>query len=337
MQRRSWLILASGLAAALLVPPVEAQQEITRGGGEPDAEITAAPLRLATWNIRWFPRGCPDAAECPESRTDLDTLAARIAQLKIDLLAVQEILYDDDGQSAMAIVISKLDSLTGGRWKIDLQECGALESQRVGFLWDDTRVHLGDFADIGQLNGAIEEGGGACAANLRPGRYAYARARDGSVDFHAVTVHFDSGRRAKDYNNRRDATAEIPRLMIGDTPLAQIDEDVIVFGDFNTMGQGDPTEITASEEFEVFDAQIGPSFKRLNVDPFCSEYYRGRGGVLDFFVVSKSLAPKEMKAHVYGYCAEAACSILDEEAMPRDYQRISDHCPVVMDIQSTGS
>ncbi len=335
--QQSLLIVALALSAFFIAPQVEAQQAVTRGGGEPADQLAAAPLRLATWNIRWFPRGCPDAAECPELRTDLHALAARIADLEIDLLAVQEILYDADGKSAMATLLSKLDSLTTGRWQVDLQECGALESQRVGFVWDDSRVHLSSFADVAQLNGGIEEGGGACAANLRPGRYAYARARDGSLDFHAVTVHFDSGRRDKDFNNRRDATAEIPRLMLDDTLISELDEDVVVFGDFNTMGQGDPSEITADEEFQIFDTQIGAAFKRLEVEPFCSEYYRGRGGVLDFFVVSKSLLSSGPTARVRGYCAEAACSVLNEDDMPRDYRRISDHCPVVLDLYPSGS
>ncbi|MDX1429527.1 MAG: endonuclease/exonuclease/phosphatase family protein [Rhodothermales bacterium] len=314
-----------------LAPYAQAQEGVTRGNPSPDSK-SADPLRLATWNIRWFPHGCPDPTTCPERRTDTNRLAREIADIDIDLLALQEIVYAEPGKAAMHELVSMLDSLTGGVWKVNLQDCGPPEAQRVGFLWNAARVELSGFADMAQLNGGIEEGGGACAANLRPGRYAYARSVDGTIDFHAITVHFDSGRRDKDYNNRRDATAEIPRLRLGETPIVDMDEDVVIFGDFNTMGQGEPTEITAEDEFRVFDSQIGPNFKRIPLQPFCSEYYRGQGGVLDFFVVSKTLASPDLESRVHGYCAEAACSLLDEEDMPDAYRRVSDHCPVVLQI-----
>lgn len=320
------------LTAFTLPGCVDAQEAVTRGGSTSESSATSTPLKLATWNIRWFPRGCPDPSDCPDKKTDLAMLARNIAELDLDLLAVQEILYAEDGREAMATLLARLDSLTSGNWQVNMQECGAAQSQRVGFLWNAGRVELTGFADLEQLNGGIEEGGGACAANLRPGRYAYARAADGSIDFHAITVHFDSGRRSRDYDNRRDAAGEIPRLRLGDIPIMELDEDVVIFGDFNTMGQSDPVEITAEKEFEIFDEQIGPFFKRLAVQPFCSEYYRGKGGVLDFFVVSESLTSVDHVARAQGFCAEAACTELDEENMPEEYRRISDHCPVVLEM-----
>jgi hypothetical protein len=40
-------------------------------------------------------------------------------------------------------------------------------------------------------------------------------------------------------------------------------------------------------------------------------------------------------AVVTGYCALANCEPLDENAMPPAYQRLSDHCPVVFNVQDT--
>ena len=214
-------------------------------------------VRVATWNIRWFPKGCPDPSECPERRTDVENVAATVAELRLDLVAVQEILSDEPSRPAIAHLLRSLDSLVGGPWKIDLQECGPPEAQRVGFLWNAGRLELTGLADVGPLNGEWEKTGEACAGNLRPGRYAYVRSLSGGVDFHAYTVHFDSGRRDKDYQNRRDAARRIPALVRG---MHADDADVVVLGDFNTMGRSEPIEITAAEEFAAFDEDITPAF-----------------------------------------------------------------------------
>ncbi len=295
------------------------------------------PLRLATWNIRWFPRGCPDAAKCPSAATDLDLVTQTIATESLDLVALQEIVYDEDGQEAISRLISSLDSLSGGQWGVDVQACGAPENQRVGFLWNSARLTLTDFADLEQLNGGSENGGGACAENLRPGRYAYARSADGKVDFHVVTVHFDSGRRDRDYQNRRDATRQIPHLKLADKKLQDLDTDVIILGDFNTMGRGEPTEITAPMELEEFDREIGPGFRRVSVVAGCSQYYRGRAGLLDFFVLSESLASTALVSKAGSFCADNTCRDLDENNMPAAYERVSDHCPVILELDKEGS
>ncbi len=295
-------------------------------------EQASSSLRLATWNIRWFPRGCADAASCPAAATDLELVTRTIVEHRLDLVALQEVIYDDDGKSAMSRLIASLDSLTSGKWNVDLQACGAPESQRVGFLWDETKVSLSEFTDLEQLNGASEDGGGACATNLRPGRYAYARSTTGDTNFHVITVHFDSGRRDRDYQNRRDATRQIPSLQLGDKDLRELDADIIVMGDFNTMGRGEPTEITAATEFDIFDSEIGYGFRRLPVVPACSQYYRGRAGVLDFFVLSESLASPSMVSRVGGFCAHTQCGDLNEDDMPDAYERLSDHCPVILEL-----
>jgi hypothetical protein len=72
----------------------------------------------------------------------------------------------------------------------------------VGFLWKGARVALLQRTDVWELNGAATDN--ACARNLRPGRYAWAKTPMG-VDFHLLSVHLDSGRTSRDYTNRRQA------------------------------------------------------------------------------------------------------------------------------------
>ncbi len=322
---RSRVVLGGlGLALALCLGPALAQAGIPA-----DAPGDSAGIRVATWNIRWFPKGCPDPSECPGRQTDVRSLANTIAGERLDLVALQEILSDEPSRPAMASLIGRLDSLTGGSWNIDLQECGPPEAQRVGFLWNAARLELSGMVDVGQLNGEWEKTGEACAENLRPGRYAYVRSSNGGVDFHVYTVHFDSGRRDKDYQNRRDAARRIPTLLQAENAD---DTDIVLLGDFNTMGRSEPAEITAEEEYAIFDTDITPAFSRLPIEPFCTEYYRGRGGVLDHILVSSGMLEAGRASTSAGYCASYQCADLDSENMPAEYVTISDHCPVVLEI-----
>ncbi len=298
-------------------------------GPQASTAHVADTVRVATWNVRWFPKGCPDPSTCPGRQTDVDLLATTIKELDLDLVAVQEILSDEPSGAAMSSLLTKLDSLSGGRWLVDLQECGPPEAQRVGFIWNSARIELSGFADVGQLNGEWEKTGEACAENLRPGRYAYARSKAGGVDFHAYTVHFDSGRRDKDYQNRRDASRRIPALL---RAQHSDDVDVVFLGDFNTMGRSEPSEITALEEYVIFDGDITGDYLRLPTMPACTEYYRGRGGILDHVLVSATMREASRAARTGGYCAAYDCSDLDPDNMPVEYLTVSDHCPVILDL-----
>jgi hypothetical protein len=78
----------------------------------------------------------------------------------------------------------------------------------VGFLWNGSRVALLQLIDVWELNGAATgPTGSACARNLRPGRYAHASSNTPiRVDFHVLSVHFDSGRTGRDSDHRCQAS-----------------------------------------------------------------------------------------------------------------------------------
>jgi hypothetical protein len=134
-----------------------------------------AILRVGTWNIRWFPRGCPSNRTCPDKSTDIPWLACTMAWMNMDLFAIQEILATPDAEFSLNSLRSELNRLTGGSWQVDLQSCGGTSDQHVGFLWNGSRVALLRLTDAWELNGAATgPTGSACAGNLRPGRYALA-------------------------------------------------------------------------------------------------------------------------------------------------------------------
>jgi endonuclease/exonuclease/phosphatase family metal-dependent hydrolase len=303
------------------------------------------PLVVGSWNVRFFPRGCPAEESCPESATDLDWLACSIVWMGVDVLAFQEILDTAAARTALAEVVEKLDTLTGGSWQSDLHECGAPGSQHVGFLWNGARAALANRRDEEQLNGAFD-GSDPCAGNLRPGRYARVRSvKPAGVDLHLLSVHLDSGRRENDFNHRRAAIAELPNLEIDGRLLTEIgdgqgaagDNDILVVGDWNTMGQGPPLEVTAEQEIALFDEELEPGFRRLPVTHGCSEYFQPQGeaelhgGLLDHLVPTLGMEEAASGGRVTGYCAVQACQPFTDT--PSAFETLSDHCPLVVEIR----
>jgi endonuclease/exonuclease/phosphatase family metal-dependent hydrolase len=252
--------------------------------------------------------------------------------MNADLLALQEILATPDAEFSLNSLRAELNRLTGGSWQVDLQSCGGASDQHVGFLWQGSRVALLQLTDVWELNGAATTpAASACAGNLRQGRYALAKTPLG-VDFHILSVRFDSGTTSRDYTHRRQATQRIGQIAIGDTPILQSDRDVVVLGDYNTMGKEEAPPVSAQEELTVFDGELAPGFRRLPMTPTCTEYFDGKGGTLDHVVVSTGMQEAGATARVTGYCALAACANISG-AMPAASERLSDHCPVVMEIQ----
>ena len=320
----------SGDIEAVWKSPESCKQTISQGKRMPKS--TADALRIATWNIRWFPRGCSPSQSCEENTTDIDWLACTIAWMNIDVLAVQEILDSVPARVQLATLTDELNALTGGSWENDLHDCGPPKSQHVGFLWNSKRVTLENPSDLAQMNGA-SRGRNACASNLRPGRYAHVKSKKpNGADFHLISVHFDSGVSDRDFQNRRRASSRIPLIRVDGTPITELDRDVIVAGDFNTMGRKDAPAVFAADEIGMFDREIGPGFKRLPVAPFCTEYYKKKPGTLDHFVVSEEMREASVEARVSGYCAVSLCKPI-RGAMPSAYEKLSDHCPVLVDVR----
>ena len=115
--------------------------------------------------------------------------------------------------------------------------------------------------------------------------------------------------------------------------LAKLDPDIIILGDFNTMGAGD----RRSQRYELkalrrLAAKEAPGFDVLPVFPACTHYFKGRGGELDHVLVAKAMREVVPRAaRVSGYCARTQCQRIVGE-YPLAYRRLSDHCPVIIDV-----
>jgi endonuclease/exonuclease/phosphatase family metal-dependent hydrolase len=299
------------------------------------AHRTPGTVRLGTWNVRWFPDGGPGQ---PSHRsrgplpTNVEWLACSIAWLDVDVLAFEEMKSTPEASAALAILMARLDALTLGTWRAEIDRCPGGGRQSVAILYDAKRVKADSFRNVAALN----PHGGACDEHLRPGFGGYFHF-PGGADLHFVAVHLKSGEGGREYGLRR-ASIRGAVAAYRDLQTTALDDDVVLAGDFNTMGclECKPKIRAPAEIAEVTAALAGLEvpFRRVESWPACSEYYRGEGGLLDHFVVTRGMreVPLEARAHVEGYCAEVSCARLDERHMPRAYGELSDHCPTVLEV-----
>jgi predicted extracellular nuclease len=251
--------------------------------------------------------------------------------MNADVVALQEIRTTREAMQAWKAVTDGLSALTGGDWQVGFQACGSPNRQHTGFLWNGSRVELGDAQDLWKLNGAATGPDQPCAASLRLGHYRLVRAKNGGVAFHVVSVHLDSGTTPRERANRDTAIGRIAEAL---APMLPDDADAIVLGDFNTMGDGTPEQTAA--DIEAFKTGIGgrsPAFHLVDTEPACTEYFDGHAGWLDHVVVARAMGEAPGRtAEVTGYCALADCSPLSH--FPAAAQRLSDHYPVLFDLDN---
>ena len=332
-------------------PPTPHQTSFTLGGepavwsGQDECESSidqgqrmALPsetiLRLGTWNVRWFPIGsAPDDHSARGKKTNLDWMTCTLIWMSLDVIAVQEILATPEATKALDSVTDSLSQKTGDTWKWYRQPCGRPEDHHIALLWNDSRVALSNFESLWQFNAKAESSQKPCTYGLRPGQYAQVRSRqENGTDFHLIAVHLKSGPTVFALEERQKALNRIDRTV---KPLIDSDQDVVILGDFNTMGAGDWH--SQRSELKYVRRMVGkekPGFKDLALNPQCSHYFRGRGGSLDHVLATKSM--KELtvsSAQVTGYCALSDCQRIKGD-YPLAYRSLSDHCPVVVEIDN---
>lgn len=293
-------------------------------------------IRLGTWNIRWF----PDGSMKPRSKknTNLNWLACTITWMNLDILAVQEFRLTPKARKALDNLIRQLNTNTGGNWAYDIQPCGKNKyKQHSGFIWNKKRLLLSSPAYLWEFNPYATAQREMCKNNLRPGRYAYIKSnKPGGVDFHIITVHQDSGPDKQSMQRREKVLHRIDQAV---APFLGKDSDIIILGDFNTMGTSRMTDREEIERmYDIVSAET-PGFRHLDIDAGCTEYFDDRtigamhAGWLDHILVSKTMSEiKDTTARVFGYCILKNCENF-KGRKPEGYLNLSDHCPIVFDIK----
>ena len=295
-------------------------------------ESSSATLRVATWNLRWFPVGAaPDQPGGSAEPTDLDWLICALHWMQVDILAIQESLATPEATQAWETLTNQLSKETGDTWRWHRQPCGRPNDHHLGLLWNDSRVALSKFDSLWQFNSKATSARNPCTSGLRPGQYAFVQSRqENGADFHLIAVHLKSGPTVFAVEQRQKAFNRIDKAV---APLLKQDQDVVILGDFNTMGAGDrQSQLSELKYLRRFVAKEKPGFSDLPVHPQCSQYFRGRGGQLDHVLVAKDMKEIAVESvQVTGYCALAGCQRIRGD-YPLAYRRLSDHCPVVLEI-----
>ncbi len=298
------------------------------------SKMSSEKLRVATWNLRWFPAGsAPDQFQASAEPTDLDWLICAIRWMQVDVLAIQETLATPKAKKAWETLTHQLSKQTGDTWRWHRQPCGRPNDHHIGLLWNDSRAAVSQFESLWQLNAKASSAKNPCTSGLRPGHYAFVQAREkDGADFHLIAVHLKSGPTVFALEERQKALNRIDKAV---QPLLKKDHDVVILGDFNTMGAGDRhSQRSELKYLRRFVEKERPGFSDLPLQVQCSHYFRGRGGQLDHILVAKDMQEITVKSvRVTGYCAVADCQRIRGD-YPLAYRRLSDHCPVVLEISN---
>jgi endonuclease/exonuclease/phosphatase family metal-dependent hydrolase len=307
-----------------------------------EASLTAHPRaaqrapRVGSWNVRWFPLGTKDGSN-PERVTDVPWLACTIASMDVDVLAVQEFLTTPQGRTATQDLTARLDKYTKGNWKAVFDDCPGSDRQHVGFLYDEKRVTVTHPKPVAALN----PGKDSCDKSLRPGYGMYAKFKNGP-DLNLVSVHFDSGTTQRDIENRKVSIGNLAGAAkeLGD---ADHDPDLIVLGDFNTMGCKDCNpSVDGKGEVSALDDALDPiGLRRVHMpkNRECTEYEK-KGmaqSQIDLVVASTQMEEVAKDAHVElsGVCKDFGCKPPYKAEYPLALDKLSDHCPVILELGTT--
>ncbi len=305
------LTLLGVLVWAWLGPQLREGGGLT-GSGPPPHEDS---LRVVTWNLENFAGAA--------SNHDLERMREIIEQLDPDVLAVQEV-KDPEALAAL---------LPG--WEIALSSRGGRGHQFLGVAVRADRVELLEHAEHEQLS---------LDGRVRPAFSTYLRAREGGPDFWLVVVHLKAMPDAIDLRRSQwPMLMALARDQLMRGPGAG-DHDLVIMGDFNTTGPvGAGARGPAMEQAELAEVLAGAGLRRLPNRGGCTAYYDGQRrdawkepSEIDLVWVRDLAESVSTETQVSSgtHCAEGRCrDFRSTEAYPvRDFETVSDHCPVVLDL-----
>jgi predicted extracellular nuclease len=284
--------------------------------------------RFASWNLHWFPDGKPGRGG---SGSDVAWLACALAWLDADVIAVQEVKQTPAARAALEHLLRELNRLSAGRFVSRLDDCGTRVPQHVGLIWNEARVTATNLAAVAALNPSGE----ACGKQLRPGLSARLRF-GGGLDLTVISAHFKSMANERALDLRESTFAAVPGVL---RELSQRtgDTDLLLLGDLNTMGCDDCSPpLSARDELLAADQGLRRGGMRIvTADAAGSHFHEGRPSLLDHALASLDMRELDPAAltHVAGVCAPGAGqAALSGRRAKKLRQRLSDHCPIVLDL-----
>lgn len=296
-------------------------------------------IRLGTWNLEFF----GNRRNEPRTDEDIAKVATFLRGIGVDVLAVQEV--------GTLAALQKLARALGPSWHVVLGTTGMWRDgsggQRVGFVWNDARLQLLQAEELLDLPREVDDPQTTRLPIFhRVPVSAVFRARNGGLDFRAVTVHLKADNRRdldqhqRDEMSTRKRIAEMTALGAALTKIMQRDgedQDVVVLGDFNHVFARERSTEQADEIKVRFDLGVPllanlPSFARL-APARPQPTIRWFPESIDHVVVSADLREEAIaqSVTVHGPFAEHEPSPAELDAWQKTY---SDHFPVTIDLSS---
>lgn len=324
------VVLVAGVVAAALTLRVRLRCAGFAGPGVTSAGLPpAAPagtVRLGHFNLRNFPldeRPTDDDLGFSH-RTNICDLEDALGGLGAQIMGFVEVC---DTRRFPPI----LRRAGGGRpMRILFSNDGGQGGQHLAVAWDGDAFEL--------VEGPFEISELVVKPGLRPGLAVRLRSTaDPGLDLTVVEVHLDAG--LDDLDSRIDQVRELARWVRRSVERTG-DPDVVLMGDFNTMGS---RHVAPDRELLGVDALLAASgLERVPNATGCSEYWDG--GVAGDGVFTASLLDHVYlggltaagPARSWLHCARLQCADLVSRPGAEDgtFFDVSDHCPVTFEVVS---
>lgn len=284
-----------------------------------------AGLRFATYNIRNF-----DYDQRSHVPTNKGQLKRNLDEVNADLLAVQEI-------NQVSVFKQFIENSYNNKYGVALTDCGGSHGQRLGFVFDRSKFELQSFHEDMRTVNPKNVSNEFCEGS-RPLAVAHFKMKNkkGNQDLIAISVHLKSGGHPKSIEKR------FLQLSILDEVVkyynSQGIQNIVIMGDFNS------TEYQHKKgSYKRFNRIVGDmNLLDTTKDAKCTSYWWGglRDGkqhpsVLDHVIISPTLLDGSPlpKARPLAHCQKLGCWPTRDEDMGVNYDEVSDHCPVVAEIE----
>jgi endonuclease/exonuclease/phosphatase family metal-dependent hydrolase len=270
-----------------------------------------ADFKVSTFNIRNFDKD-------RSGTTDLNELKKMLTSLDSEVIGFQEVVNTKLFQEFILQNFSDLD--------LTISNCGGSGRQKLALVYNKNKFELRtEFEDL-----SFSSVKSTCGT-LRPVYFVTLREKTTKKEFLFGLIHFKAGG-SKEAMEKRWYQY---RLLLQKSRELK-DENFFLMGDFNTTGY-----ISRDEDYLEFrsfleEAQLSTTADSLE----CTSYWNGgrRSGffypsLLDHILVSDALRSKIKKSSSYAHCLKQNCQISTLAELGDTFQKVSDHCPLSLEIQ----
>lgn len=281
-----------------------------------------ASLRVGTYNIRNF-----DYDVRSNTPTNKLFLVETIKSMNVDLLAVEEVHNTEEFNHMV-------ETQFNGRYKVILSNCGGAHGQRLGFIYDISKLNLNDFSeDMGTVSPGQEQRN-PCVSGSRPIALGTFTRKDTNESFVALAVHLKSG------GQQRSISKRFRQLEVISQVVKRLnfngEKNIIIMGDFNSTEY-----ILKNNTYRKFVQSVNRmNLTETTTNLSCSAYWWGGSNdsrqypsTLDHILVSQNFSNKATSSEVFGHCRKLHCQSTPENQMGRSFDEVSDHCPILTELE----